>query len=326
MTDPEDALRAFREGLAGEHLTYEAMARFVDGSAPASERTEVETHIGLCASCADEIEDLLRFHDERPRAASSTRWWWLAAAAMVAAIAIALAVATRRTPVTPSITPPVATRTDTSAPPPVPAPAPVLAADRVAPELRPVLAALRAHQLPAAAILAQLPRVAGEQRSGSDPSRAVHSLTPAGVVLDEARPRFRWVASEPLRVEVFDESFRPVAASAEAVQGEWQPEQPLARDRFYTWQLTRDGTPRAVFPAPPAPPARFRVISAAASRAIRTAAGLDRALLLAREGMMDEATADLERLARSHPEEPLYRELAGVTRGQPSPITPNAPQ
>ncbi|HEX6101311.1 MAG TPA: zf-HC2 domain-containing protein [Thermoanaerobaculia bacterium] len=326
MTDPEDALRAFREGLAGEHLTYETMARFVDGSAPAAERAQVETHIALCASCADEVEDLARFHDQRPRAASSTRWWWLAAAAMLVAIAVALVIATRRTPVTPPAVPPVATKTVPPPAPPTPAPEPVRAEDRVAPELRPVLAALRARQLPAAAILAQLPRVTGEQRSGSDPSHAVHALTPAGVVLDEPRPHFRWTASEPMRVEVFDDSFRLVAASAEAVSGQWRPEQPLARDRFYTWQLTRDGTPRAVFPAPPAPPARFRVISAAASRALQAASGLDRALLLAREGMMGEATAELERLAESHPDEPLYRELVAVTRGQPSPITPNAPQ
>jgi hypothetical protein len=151
-------------------------------------------------------------------------------------------------------------------------------------------------------------------------------------VIDDVRPLFVWRAEPDTswRVEVFDQTVTRVADSGTIEGTRWRARDALQRDATYTWQVSRIGaTGREIFPKPPHPPARFHIVSAEAHKAIVEAKGVDRALLHAREGMLDDASLELTELARAEPEVPLYRELAAAVdalRDQPAPITANEPQ
>jgi hypothetical protein len=290
--------------------------------------------------CADELRDLLDFRDA-PSAVvvpmRRRRWLvsLLAAAAVLAIIAFFALRPERIAPPTPAQHPSVQA-TNTVAPPvDTTATTTTVAAHEpeIASALKPVVAALLAHRLPAAALLAQLRPAAGQQRTGdSDPVPPVHLLGPVGAVIDDVRPLFVWRADADTswRVEVFDASVTRVADSGTIAGTQWRAHQPLMRDATYTWQVSRVGAEgREIFPKPPHPPARFHVISADAHKAIVEAKGVDRALLHAREGMLDDASHELIELARVEPEVPLYRELAAAVdalRDQPAPMTANEPQ
>jgi hypothetical protein len=78
------------------------------------------------------------------------------------------------------------------------------------------------------------------------------------------RPEFRWDAfpeAEAYTVAVLDEDLQPVAGPVTLTATTWTPTEPLARDRSYVWQVTaRRGNESVTVPAPPSPPARFRVM------------------------------------------------------------------
>ena len=90
---------------------------------------------------------------------------------------------------------------------------------------------------------------------------------PLGTTVLTDRPSFRWQAVEGAAqyvVSVFDADFRKVAESPRLTAPVWQPEQPLARGRIYNWQVTATaGGATFRSPVPPAPEARFQVVSAA---------------------------------------------------------------
>ena len=59
----EDIPPSVRSSLQAEtdHVSYEQIASFVDGELNAADRESVESHLKLCASCADEVSDLQNF-------------------------------------------------------------------------------------------------------------------------------------------------------------------------------------------------------------------------------------------------------------------------
>jgi len=92
----------------------------------------------------------------------------------------------------------------------------------------------------------------------------------------------------------------------------------LERGVTYTWDvrvLARDGSEK-VFPAPPASPAKFRVMTdrdATELEAARTRFPNDHlllGLLYARSGVGDRAQEELRRYAAEHPESRSARQLA----------------
>jgi hypothetical protein len=98
------------------------------------------------------------------------------------------------------------------------------------------------------------------------------------------RPLFRWEpfpGADEYTVGVSDENLQAVAGPVTVSGTTWAPDIRFSRDRAYVWQVTaRRGNESVTSPAPPAPPARFRVL--------------------------DEATADLlERISRAAPDSHL---------------------
>jgi hypothetical protein len=148
---------------------------------------------------------------------------------------------------------------------------------------------------------------------GANARATIAVQAPLATAVRSDRPVFRWdvaaSASQPVSFEVavFDERFTQVATSGTiaATRRNWTPGAALPRGVALTWQVTArlaDGTTR-LSPAPPAPEARFMIVSredAAAANALdeRLAAHpLERGILLARAGLIDDARAALAQSA-----------------------------
>ena len=118
---------------------------------------------------------------------------------------------------------------------------------------------------------------------------------PAGVVVADARPQFRWqgVRGATYVVQVFTTALERVAESAPIRETSWLIPHDLPRGRDYAWQVQvrRDGHTSHT------PPARFHVLEADAVREIAAAAATGRPFVLAvveaRYGLLAEAEREL---------------------------------
>ena len=313
-----------REGLAGEHLPYEQMERYVDGTLGAEDAVLAEAHIDTCAMCAEEVDDLGRV----AREARPQRWllWGVAAAAVVILLgSLLLFRRPQPDPFQRPETPGQPTQTASTAST-VPRQVPV---DRVPPmnaALKGVLDQLAGGVLPSAALIADL-RPAGERiRGGDEEDVRLTVAAPRGVV-EEDKPLFSWNARSGATyvVEVFDSSYQRVARSETVRRGEWRASRPLPRGAIYAWQLTETrGDTEVTAPVPPEPPARFKVIddgpAAELDAARKSGSHLDAALVYAREGIVDRALAEMRLAAQENPDSAeIRRAIETLRRYQPAP-------
>jgi hypothetical protein len=302
--DEQAVRRALALAPADEHLDYDTqLLPYVEKRAGAAEREIIATHLLDCATCAAEVADLA----EMPEVARPTRRrrvWPVALAAAAAAVIGGVSVAVFRAPDAPP--PRVVQQEPAPAARPVPPPA-------VTPPESPreraryedprwntlVTAAIAGGRLPLSPLLARLNPPAEVLRGAEDEEHRV--LAPAGVVLDEPRPRFRWTAVEgaTYEVAVFDGD-RRVADSGTLTRAEWRPFRSLPRGRTYVWQVTvARGDKTEILPSPAAPRALFHIITAAQQHAISEAQArhpddfLLHAILFAEAGMQSEAKAAL---------------------------------
>jgi hypothetical protein len=158
-----------------------------------------------------------------------------------------------------------------------------------------------------------------ETLMGKPAGAAFQPIAPIATVVVSDRPVFRWSAppdAQEYSVSVFDVDLNPLARSASLAETSWTPPQPLPRDRVYVWQVTaRRGGESLIAPAPPSPPARFRVMDEL------TAATIDRVsqaqpqshlllgILHAQAGARAEAEAHLQEVPSTDP----YIEVARRT-------------
>lgn len=303
-----------------EHITAETLQQWRNGRGlNAKAVMAVAAHLAACAPCAararesvdvvasaaavraqlesewhPEVEsELAAYADLRGAAPSHRMRYFAAAAAAVVAIAF-LAVAVRwRTPAVPHApVPPAVTATPVM-------PAPVQTSPGRG-EWDALLDAARSGaSLPMPAVLRELRTEADVLRGGGTHSGAV---TPAGVVVETARPRFTWpdLGGADATVVVFTGE-REVLRSARLRQSAWTADRELPRGLTYTWEVEfeKEGSVE-IIPAAPAPPARFHIVSAG------TAAELEKAratgdplligLLCARAGLADTAREELQRV------------------------------
>ncbi|HYV11272.1 MAG TPA: tetratricopeptide repeat protein [Pyrinomonadaceae bacterium] len=154
---------------------------------------------------------------------------------------------------------------------------------------------------------------------GANEEREFSVLEPAGVVLINDRPAFRWSRLEGATsyvVEVYDEQFKRVLVSPSIATLSWTATQPLPRGQVYSWQVkaVKDGEEVTV-PRPPAPQAKFRVIDQGRLNEILAAeqaygsSHLTLALLYARAGLLDEAERQLRLLQMANPKSEIVRKL-----------------
>lgn len=288
------------------HLDAETeLHPYVDGLLGDVEREIVESHLDDCAACRADVADLRALRDElRPR----RRVWTYVAAAMLALVIAAAAFLAFRGD---RETPPVA---DVSQPPPVrPAPPPQRVAYASAEWTRAVDAALASGALPSPRH--PLPRTPDVLRGSGGSTSAM--LEPAGVAVDTTRPRFSWpeLPDATYVVAIFADD-EEIARSSSLRVPRWTSSRDLRRGTTYTWQVeVLSGDARRILPEPPAPPAMFRIISAAEheelaqARAQHPNDALLHAVLAARAGLEHETRAALEKLRAQNPEDPRVRRL-----------------
>ena len=172
---------------------------------------------------------------------------------------------------------------------------------------------------------AELAALRGATEDVRGPAGRKVELAPAGVIVETTQPRFTWSPATDgatYRVGVYHDD-RTVVESPRLHTNEWIPSMgALQAGVTYTWDVrvvARDGS-ETIIPAPPAPAARFRVLSE------RDAVGIEAArsrypndhlllgLLYARAGVRDRAVDELRRNAAEHPESKAARDLAANSR------------
>lgn len=273
------------------HLDPETeLIPYAGGTAGPATREIVETHVEDCASCRAELRELEALRTApRPR-----RIPVLAIAAAAAAIAIALLLvlyANRSAPPVPRVHHPTVSVQQPPAPPAY-----------ARPEWEALVReARRTGKLPFRTDLARL-RGKSDSLRGADDA-PVDGLAPAGIVVDETRPRFTWPERRgAVYVVLLYENDEEIARSKPLSAAEWRPERELQRGRTYAWQVeVRRGDALELLPPPAAPEARFRIAGADAHRQIEEARRahpddhLLHAILYARAGLEAEARAAWER-------------------------------
>ncbi len=187
-----------------------------------------------------------------------------------------------------------------------------------------VKAALTTQRIERSASLAGLKRGGSALMSGSEEEKKFVVTAPVGKVLLTDRPTFRWSAlpnATSYVVEVYDEQFNLVTASPSLTTTRWTIPQALKRGALYTWQVkaSQDGQ-EITSPRPPAPQAKFRLVTQAKASEIAQAqrsAGdshLLLGLLYAEAGLLDAAEVQFYTLQRANPTSPIPRRLLANVR------------
>lgn len=290
------------------HPGDEELFAFVDGTLSPPELEIVESHLEDCRLCREDVEELRRL---KPRA--RVRWVFAAAAAIVLAALSVLLIPNRTAAPPEGVRRAVLKRQA--------APAAPAAHGRWSALVDGALA--NGMQRPA--ILDEV-QFEGESLRGTAPSSAGHVITPAGTVIDDARPVFRWVSSSdaPVVVYVFRGSAE-VARSPRLTGLQWQAERDLPRGATYRWQVAvQEGGEERIIPAPPQPPAGFHIAGEKEHAELSEATRLfpDDPLLLgilyAKSGLLGTAEKEIERYASLHPDskdaERLLRTIRSWTK------------
>ncbi|HYU26229.1 MAG TPA: zf-HC2 domain-containing protein [Thermoanaerobaculia bacterium] len=285
----DEALRSLRGALTFDEHPDDLM-QYVDRELPRERRREVAEHLAWCAQCREDVDDYGREREQM----QPHRGVWIAAAAAAAVVIAVLA----------SVFYPRREEARLKRDVAVPAPA-IKSADAYgrADWSAAVRDALQSQGVARPEILSEL-RPASDKPRGTT-SRSNGSLSPAGVVVDTTTPRFEWTPSPGARYIVsVAAGDREVANSGQLAQASWTPPHPLARGTTYTWQVeVRLGPSTTILPAPPRPPALFRIVDDATANELAEAARrfpadhLLLGVLYARAGVQSRAAEELAQAA-----------------------------
>lgn len=168
-------------------------------------------------------------------------------------------------------------------------------------------------------------------RAGPDETDALAGfalLRPIGKVTLSDRPNFQWsplAGASNYIVEIYDEQFNLVLASPALTATSWIPSEALKRGTNYSWQvkLQKEGQ-EYVFPRPPAPQAKFRVLDRTkADEILQTqrnhpSAHLPLGLLYADAGLLDEAEREFRALLKANPDSSIARRLLSQAQAMKS--------
>lgn len=155
---------------------------------------------------------------------------------------------------------------------------------------------------------------------GEGSSSIIKLLSPAGVVIAEGRPTFRWEraeTAESYRIYVSDARGNKVADSGSLPPSEsqWSPPLSLKRGEVYSWAVGAIVNGEEIIsPSPSAPEVKFRVLSTAMAQSLdrvkqTTNSPLARGIVYAQAGMIAEAEREFQTLVNKNPDAPLPARL-----------------
>jgi hypothetical protein len=273
------------------HLTDEQIQQYARHELPADGRERLVRHVEQCGTCGRAVTDLQRWATASP---PPRRRVYLAAAAAAVLLLLLSSFAI--------------VRWSSSSSPSMPSIAglELLAAD----QQQRVAEVLRAGIAEPPAILTEM-MTGSEVLMGPAGTQVFRLQEPLMTVTVADRPSFRWEAlpgADRYVIAVFDERLRPVAGPITRSEPTWTPSEPFARGDAYVWQVTAHrGSTSVTVPAPPAPPARFRVMDAAEASALERVsrmapdAHLLLGLLLAQAGARQDAEVHLRQVPPGDP-------------------------
>ena len=330
------------EAVESGHLEYHEIAAYVDRQLPDEEAAHVEMHARECASCARTLAEIEALRREIEVGETSSGWlqrilgfWretlgWRGSFLLAGAAACALLVllVVRQAPQT---QPPIqaAEIKDGKRVIAIGTGGAVTGLDDLPPADRAALArAIITQQIEVPAALADLAGKRGVLLGASTPASGVDLLGPLGVIVETERPVFTWkpVAGAEYRVSIYSENYQQAAASGWMHATEWQVPQPLQRGARYSWQLNVRGKgAEFTVPSPPAPEARFRVLSETEEAGIaqlKTSGG-DSHLLLgiryAQAGVLEDAERELRAARDQNPQSAVVAALLASVEQMRSP-------
>lgn len=286
---------------SSDHLTPDDLDRVRSGAASAEEVAAVGAHVRECAACRALAGERLAIGDSAAAFQSAfsleheedgarampvrTMVWGSAAAAAAIAAAFFFLVPRREAARRPAPAPPVVV----AAPhPPRDARWDALIAETRATGVVPFPADIRE--------LAAPDLFRGEPNRVDD-----HAMWPVATAIDDERPELRWRAADGARFTVvLTSAGNELARSELLATPRWRVPIALPRGQMMRWQVRVErGGAAAIIPAPPAPPAIFRVIpekeheEIARAKAATPEDHLLLGLLYARAGVVDEARREL---------------------------------
>jgi anti-sigma factor RsiW len=331
-----------------QHIAYEQLEAFVDGTASNAECEVVRAHLEFCQTCANELRDLNTFKVELTASKGmhdrDAEGWWAAFSALAApwftpsrvALAllmsalIVLVVGLERKRLA---SPPSASSAKTAKTIPAGPTTPetqtlvasssytTLAIKALPPdEQRAVLETFSRRKIKPPDILAEL-QGHPETLLGKSPQRArFEVLEPLADVVLDVRPVFRWqplAGATTYSVAIFDTNLNPVQSSPPLRGTQWKPTRPLKRGQLYQWQTKAvmiDGQ-STTSPSPPSPGAKFRVLDQAKAeefeqfRKAYPDGHLVLGILYAQAGLLEDAESELWRICQGCPDYELARQL-----------------
>ena len=307
------AAASMSDAIAGEHLDYEQIEAYVDGTL--DDPAAAKAHLEVCELCAGEVEDLRGAAHVSP----SRGWMWSAATAAALTLVILGVIALRRPKPAPSAPEQPQVVQTAPAQQQQPRVEPVRPEDpsaKLSPSLARTLEQLSEGVIASAALVADLRGSTESVRGREETDGELTVLEPLGVV-EDTRPQFRWTTRRDATyvVEVFDASYARVITS-DAIRGNrWRPAKALARGVTHSWQVSETrGDEKRTAPMPPAPPARFRIIDAKSARELEGASHLAAALIYTREGVLDRALEEMTRAQAEHPDSPAIAKALETLR------------
>jgi hypothetical protein len=308
------AVAGLRESLRAEsglheHPSADEIAAYVDSTLDNVERELIHDHLEICRTCAEDVQDLRSVQTTRTNVfpiRGLNRNWYLIAAVGAAAAAIAGILIWN------GGTPPNRVEEKIGSSATAPTAVAVTAIPNLTPEHRDLIAtALRTGRIDIPQSVAELRGREGTLLGTPGATSEFKPLRPISTAVEGTPPLFEWAGRSDATayvVSVFDTNLEKVAESGPLTAFQWTPAQPLARGRAYIWQV-RARTPAGdvIAPAPPAPEARFLVLAqveadrVASLRERYAGSPLALGVLLAREGLLEEARRYLREVVASNP-------------------------
>jgi hypothetical protein len=304
------------------HLTEEEMVALVARRMPADRAAGAVRHVAACELCRDSVAAMESVRDQSAgRAARRFGAGWVTTAAIAAGLLVAAVTHFWRAQSgAPAAPPVVASVTDGGRTIALDSSGALRGMESASAEERGwVREALERKALPAGPSFA--PSAPGVLLGPEAAKPAFSLIAPLDARVLPDRPVFTWQAcpgAGAYQVVVTNENLDPLARSGRISATAWQPDKPLPRGPVLLWQVRAwRGAEMLSAPAPPAPPARFQIAAAdAAQRLAQLRSSPHPSHLLAavfceREGLRDEAAAELRELARENPGSPLVAALEG---------------
>ena len=152
----------------------------------------------------------------------------------------------------------------------------------------------------------------------NDKKKSFPLLSPKGKIIETDRPTLNWGGLEGATgyiVTVYDADANPVAKSTLLTATNWTLPNVLKRGGIYSWEVTAiKENEEIIAPAPPAPPAKFKVLEQTKYDELNRAkraydSHLVFGTLYAQAGLFDEAEREFKALVAANPKSKLARRL-----------------